>query len=278
MPLARPFHRCWLIALAITVCLGIIDPLGPTPDTAAQQRLDCASFLDQEDAQVALDADPTDPFGLDGNNDDEACEQPEGDFGTSPLVNCDDLRDHPDIARALYDHSLTKYGADQYDLAGCVEQGSRGTDPSTGDRTNRGSQTNDPEVLDGAPPETRGRTVTTSPVALGAGQTLEARLEARFAALEAQFAAFEARAANGFGMFPDTGDEATSGGQAANVVVSTSQQPITMTQRPGANDDSPIVRAQKAKIGKGDRNKKHKVKRDRHQSKQRNRAGGSRPR
>ena len=271
MPLARPFHRCWLVALAITVCLGTIGPLGPTLDTAAQQRLDCESFLDQEDAQVALDADPKDPFGLDGNNDGESCEQPEGDFGTPPLVSCDDLRDHPDIARALYEHSLDKYDSDRYDLAGCVEEGSTGTDPSAGDRTNRGSRTNDPEALDGVPPETRDRAVTMSPVAVDTGQTLEARLEARFAALEAQFAAFEARAANGFGMFPDSGDDATSGGQAANVVVSTSEKPITLTQRPGANDDSPIVRAQKAKGGKGDRTKERKGERDRHKTKHRNR-------
>jgi hypothetical protein len=110
-----------------------------------------------------------------------------------------------------------------------------------------------------------------SPVALGAGQTLEARLEARFAALEAQFAAFEVRAANGFGRFPDSGDDAMSEGQAANVVVSTSQQPMTMTQRTGANDDSPIVRAQKVKAGKGDRAKKRPGKRDRHKTKHRNR-------
>jgi hypothetical protein len=268
---ARPFYRFWLIALAITVCLGTIGPLGPPSDATAQQRLDCASFLDQEDAQVALDADPTDPFGLDGNNDDEACEQPEGDFGTSPLVNCDDLRDHPDIARALYDHSLTKYGADQYDLAGCVEQGSRGTDPSTGDRTNRGSQTNDPEVLDGVPPAAPGRTVNISPVAVDTSQSLETRLEARFAALEAQFAAFELRAANGFGRFPESGDDATAGGQMPTVMVSTSQKLITMTQRPGAHDDSPIVRAQKAKVGKGDRTNERKGKRDRHKTKHRNR-------
>jgi hypothetical protein len=44
-----------------------------------------------------------------------------------------------------------------------------------------------------------------------------------------------------------------------------------MTQRPGANDDSPIVRAQKAKVGKGDRTKERKGKRDRHKTKHRNR-------
>ena len=86
-------------------------------------------------------------------------------------------------------------------------------------------------MLDGAPPAARGRTVNVSPVAVGTSQTLEARLEARFAALEAQFAAFEVRAANGFGRFPESGDEVASGGQAATVVVSTSQKPITMTQR-----------------------------------------------
>jgi hypothetical protein len=271
MPLACPFDRLWLIALATTVWLGTIGPLGATSDTAAQQRLDCKGFLDQEDAQVALDADPKDPFGVDGNNDGQACEQPEGAFGTPPLVNCDDLRDHPDIARALYEHSLDKYGSDRYDLAACGQQGQSGTDHSAGDRTNRGAQTNDLEVLDGVPPETHGNTVIVSTVPLGSGQTLEARLEARFAALEAQFAAFEARAANGFGMFPDSGDDATSGGQAGNVVVSNSQQPITTTQQPGANDDSPIVRAQKAKVGKSDRTREHTGKHDRHQSKQRNR-------
>src|SRR5215204_7644990 len=144
MSLSRPLDRFWLIALAIMVWMGTIGPLGPPSDVSAQQGLDCANFLDQEDAQVALDADPEDPFGLDGNNDGEACEQPEGDFGTLPPVNCDDLRDHPDIARALYEHSLDKYDSDRYELAGCVEQGSTSTDRSAGDRANRGSQTNDP--------------------------------------------------------------------------------------------------------------------------------------
>ena len=101
---------------------------------------------------------------------------------------------------------------------------SKGARAPTGQRVIapiEGVKRDDPEVLDGVPPETRDKTVNVSPVAVGAGQTLEARLEARFAALEAQFAAFEARAANGFGMFPESGDDATSGGQAANVVVST---------------------------------------------------------
>src|SRR4051812_6140123 len=123
MSLFRPLHRLWLVALAITVCLGTSGALRTPSDASAQQRPDCENFLDAEDAQVAFDADPTDPFGLDeaGQGDSEACES-DAAFGTPPLVNCDDLRDHADIALALYDHALTKYGSDQYNLVGCIEQ------------------------------------------------------------------------------------------------------------------------------------------------------------
>ena len=269
MPLSRPLHRLWLVALAVTVCLGTIGPLGPTSDATAQQRPDCTNFLDQEDSQVALDADPTDPFRLDGNNDDVACQQPAEEFSTSQLVNCDSLQGHPDIVQALYEHALDKYGSDRYDLAACVEQGGTGTDPPAGDRTNRGRQRDDPEVLDGAPPDTSAEIVI--PVASAPGQSLEARLEARFAALEAQFAAFEERAANGFGRFPESEDDALAAGQATTVDVSTVQQSITMNQRTGANGHSPIVRAQKVKERKGDRNKERQGKRDRSQGKHRNR-------
>jgi len=271
MSLSQPLDRFWLIALAIMVWMGTIGPLGPPSDASAQQGLDCANFLDQEDAQVALDADPEDPFGLDGNSDGESCEQPEGDFGTSRLVNCDDLRDHPRIALALYDHSLTKYGSDRYDLAGCIEQASTATRPPASNGRDGGSQGDDPEVLDGVPAAARDNTVDVSPVAIGTSQTLEARLEARFATLEAQFAAFETRAANGFGMFPESGIDATAEGQKPTVMVSTSQQPITMTQRPGANADNPIVQAQKANGGEGDRTNERQGKRDRHKNKHRNR-------
>ena len=106
--------------------------------------------------------------------------------------------------------------------------------------------------------------------ALGTGETLEARLEARFAALEAQFAAFEVRAENGFGRFPDSEDDTTAGGQASTVDVSTSQRPIAIAQRNRANDDRPVVRAQQAKDGNGERGREPKSKRNRHKGKHRN--------
>ena len=267
MPRRGLIHRSWFVALAITWCLGGFGALGMPPQVAAQeQRPSCANFMDQEDSQVVLGADEGDPFGLDGNDDGVACQVPESDFGSQlPLINCDDLRDHPDIARTLYDHSLSKYGADQYNLAACLEQASTVADPTLGDGANGGSQGNDPEVLDGVPPASGGSTVVVSTGALGTGETLEARLEARlvarFAALEAQFAAFEVRAANGFGRFPESGDEAEDGGLATTVSVSSSQQPTAVAQRARAKDDNPIIRAQKAKDGNGDRDNERKGKR-----------------
>jgi len=267
-------RRSSLRALAVAVCLGTTSPLLTAFDVAAQeQRPNCANFLDQEDAQVAFDADPSDPFGLDesGEGNGQACEAPAKDFGSASLVNCDDLRDHPDIAHALYDHSLSKYDADQYELAACVEQERTSTDPSRRNRANGGRRGDDPEVLDGTPADTEGSAVIVSTGALGTGESLEARLDARFAALEAQFAAFEERAQNGFGRFPESRNEATAGGQATTVIDSASQQPVTMIQRTTGHEDSPVIRAQKAKDGKGGRTKERKGKRDRQKDKHRNR-------
>jgi hypothetical protein len=103
------------------------------------------------------------------------------------------------------------------------------------------------------------------------GETLEARLEARFAALEAQFAAFAGRAANGFGRFPDAGDEAMAGGQAITVGGSTPQPSIALPHRTSADDDSPITRAQQATDGTSERGTARKGKRDRHKGERRKR-------
>src|SRR5215212_5540492 len=141
MHLPMALRRSLLVALAVAVCWGTANALLTTSEVAAQeQRPNCANFLDREDAQVAFDADPSDPFGLDesGEGNGQACEAPAEGFGSASLVTCDDLRDHLDIARALYDHSLSKYDADRYELAACVEQERTSTDPSRRDRANGG--------------------------------------------------------------------------------------------------------------------------------------------
>jgi len=54
-----------LFALAATVALAF---------PAHAQDLDCGDFAFQEDAQAVFDADPSDPNGLDADNDGLACE------------------------------------------------------------------------------------------------------------------------------------------------------------------------------------------------------------
>ena len=59
------------IALALLVVLALIGMAVPV----SAQDLNCDDFATQEEAQAVLNADPSDPFGLDGNdNDGIACE------------------------------------------------------------------------------------------------------------------------------------------------------------------------------------------------------------
>lgn len=55
-----------LLAVAILMVMA--------PAAMAQDTLNCPDFEFQEDAQAELDADPSDPHGLDGDNDGMACD------------------------------------------------------------------------------------------------------------------------------------------------------------------------------------------------------------
>ncbi|PZA18943.1 hypothetical protein, partial [Modestobacter versicolor] len=58
----------------------------PLAGTAAAADLDCADFPNQAAAQVVLDADPTDPNDLDGNDNGQACEaQAYGSVAAAPV-------------------------------------------------------------------------------------------------------------------------------------------------------------------------------------------------
>jgi hypothetical protein len=296
MSVFGPIRRSSVVALAITVCLGTAGPLVRVHDAAGrEQRLTCANFRSQSDTQAAFTADPSDPFGLDVDNNGVAC-QTEERFGTSPLVTCDDLRDYPDAQPALqglYDY--TQAVGDPYtldadgngiacdagdgkgnrrhhheELDGPPASGRRGREALDGPTPER--RRDDRETLErSAPVSRRGPTVVVSTGARSTGETLEARLEARFAALEAQFAAFAGRAANGFGRFPDAGDEAMAGGQAITVAVATSRPSIALPHRTSGKDSSPIIRAQQATDGTGERGTARKGKRDRHKGERRKR-------
>lgn len=67
-------------ALTTAVAVAGLALLGPAPFASAQLAtplaadLDCKDFKYQEDAQAVLDQDPSDPNGLDEDNDGKACE------------------------------------------------------------------------------------------------------------------------------------------------------------------------------------------------------------
>lgn len=60
------FFRMFL-AVAVLVVMA--------PAAMAQDELNCDDFNSQEEAQAELDADPSDPHGLDADNDGIACEE-----------------------------------------------------------------------------------------------------------------------------------------------------------------------------------------------------------
>jgi hypothetical protein len=62
-------HRC---AVSIVLAAGMSVPLTGTALAAPDQN--CADFATQAEAQAVLDADRSDPHGLDDDNDDIACE------------------------------------------------------------------------------------------------------------------------------------------------------------------------------------------------------------
>ena len=69
------------VTLAVFSALLLLFGMGVS---ASAQDLDCGNFATQEEAQAVLDADPSDPNGLDADNDGVACEDlPSGGGGTT---------------------------------------------------------------------------------------------------------------------------------------------------------------------------------------------------
>lgn len=87
-------------------------PAAPPVDTAAD--LDCGDFASREEAQAALDADPSDPNRLDGDDDGIACEaqvadKPSGGVDTGGLSGNPDSGSESGLLIAL--GGLTLAGA-----------------------------------------------------------------------------------------------------------------------------------------------------------------------
>lgn len=71
-----PFISHFLIVAAAMFAVGML-----TAPAQAQDDLDCDDFATQQEAQAEYDADPSDPNGLDADNDGIACEPFEDDAG-----------------------------------------------------------------------------------------------------------------------------------------------------------------------------------------------------
>lgn len=93
-----------LLAVAILVVMA--------PAAIAQDTLNCDDFEFQEDAQAELDADPSDPHGLDGNDNDG--------------IACEDLPSRGDAATTDTDVTEGAAGGGQMP-AGSVPTGAGGT-------------------------------------------------------------------------------------------------------------------------------------------------------
>ena len=84
-----------LIATTAACALTTAGVIGMGGFALADSDLNCSDFSTQEEAQAELDADPSDPHGLDGNDDDGlACESlPSGsgsDSGSDDEAGSDD--------------------------------------------------------------------------------------------------------------------------------------------------------------------------------------------
>ncbi len=65
-------HGGRLLVILVVILFALTLLLGPVAD--AQADLDCSDFDTQEEAQDELERDPSDPHGLDADNDGQACE------------------------------------------------------------------------------------------------------------------------------------------------------------------------------------------------------------
>ena len=75
------------------------EPSSPEPSSPEPADLDCVAFATQPEAQAEFDADPSDPNGLDADNDGIACEELSGvdDSTISPDTADDDQYGTDDV-------------------------------------------------------------------------------------------------------------------------------------------------------------------------------------
>lgn len=89
--------------LSLLTLLSMLVMLVFVPAAFAQADLDCANFATQEEAQATFDTDPSDPNGLDRDDDQLACEDslPSGDDLPDPIppgpLRCEGIIDQAEF-------------------------------------------------------------------------------------------------------------------------------------------------------------------------------------
>lgn len=78
--------RWKLFAGAVVAATIVLSATWLAPTAQAQDIYNCDDFTYQEQAQAVYDADPSDPNGLDGDNDGIACEDLPSQGGTAPTA------------------------------------------------------------------------------------------------------------------------------------------------------------------------------------------------
>jgi len=180
-----------------------------------QPLVSCDALASAPDAQTALQGllDRTsvsgDPYGLDSDGDGTACDQASGKGGDAETLDAPQSATPQDAATPTDATSQPDTGKAKKAKNGGNTTGTDTTPPPSAPSGTNNSNT---------PPTVTGGNdviVTTSTGGGESGESLDARLEARFAELEAQFAAFSGH------------DDTTSTGRQSSPVVVSTAPPAT---------------------------------------------------
>lgn len=133
--------------LASALLAGALTLLVGAPGAGAQDALNCSDFATQPDAQAELNADPSDPNGLDGDNDGVACEDLPGMTDDSGVA--EDDPSVPDGAATSAPETATTLPADDDADDDAVADDDAGPTPVGGVETGAGGTA--PDAPNSAP-------------------------------------------------------------------------------------------------------------------------------
>ncbi|MBM7599036.1 cobalamin biosynthesis protein CobT [Virgibacillus halotolerans] len=119
--------------LTLAVLLSVLFMFGTAQSVFAADNLNCSDFDTQPEAQAHLDADPSDPDGLDRDNDGIACENlPQGEAASS---NNDDASENASESEGSSEDAATDESTSSSDATSSEEETTSSDDASTSDES-----------------------------------------------------------------------------------------------------------------------------------------------